>query len=1446
MLGKITIDKNGFLSKFVGFALSICIVTFILLFPFDIPNKIYFSLIFGVLSYALFEYVTDSQCRIIVRLNKYIRVTQFKDIFFVILYASSIAIVLCRSHSINQLYSSWFSIPPLNLMKLFSSVLLTTLFPGYGILRILLYITKQEFTKLEVFLFSFLLSFFVTSLVAFLCWVAYGTFGPFSDTFSVLNMVIMGLFLILIRRKRKQNEIKTIKHVTKRSLYSSLILVCLVLFIFLVNYSIHSPSPHIIGDEYRHLGLTMQLMSSWRSWQSSFTDVLTSCPYWLHLHLLTLIVLSGCPALNAYLTYLLIIPIPVLAFYYMIQTNFNDKKSTLPILATTIFTTFSGFGWFYALYLNENSKLQSQLLIIREASQKTFDVIYGTWLPVLMAPYVIDLAIFFVTIGLIRRKQINVKLQCILVTLLVAFGYLVHEINTVILVFLLFVLFLFNRRFIRFPRKICLSTFFGLLAVILIDLASPSKTYFPIKMLTHSGTSLLLLSCIILMAVSYIMLFLREKYGVKIGLRSNVKGLKTVLLIFVLFAYVVSTPLLLYSFPSFSQSLTPYIAPFYFFPLKLGIAGLFALLGIFFSLKQNTPKLNFFIILSLGALLIDFILRINLFAILKDMPEYRFFRDILWPFIVPIAAFGIIKMFEGINVAFPSRTTVTKYLTVCFVLSVIIIGGIPSHLLKTEYYTLSQENSSFTEGEYEALNFMHSLNIPSEECILTVTSPEKISASTGVQVYSLHSEYFKPFIFNSKGPETVLNMLNYLNIRYIYLTSKDISLLENSYKEAFLNWLIPFLPVVFKNQEVTIYEVTRLTPPIDVSNLAVVTQGLAASHELYTQRLNNAKWKDDHFVDGWKLESAKNVDSHNFTSDGDIAMIEAVTIPDKQAAVFYTKNIQIDTNDSPTVALKYMSYNSASYAIVDILYSDGTVQRVKGYMLSLQWKIICADLQPNKTVRAIRLGITDAYEGNGSTTKVFFDYIAFYKPPPSPISTWYLPILTVAVMQINYTTCDEFDFTQFKYKTLITSDLSCQESQMQQYLTWVSSGGQLIVLNSIKHGEFANFLQIVELNETCLVNRITNEKVSLILPLDISLKKSRTTDNETVTIACYSLHNYSCAPFAFYKTIGAGKIIYLETAPIFNTLDQCQDQTLKTSLFSALKETFNLLKQYVNLTQYDPIILEKNFYIKNIGKIHLDGETSLESTSMILVDEKFNVSSLDLSNCQYLANTTGNIISELKNATLSEYQIYGDALTTIDVRGSTVVSPSETGYYTLLTFKGVSNWTIDLQNNGKIEMVFENNGSTTVLIIQNGTLRMCTSNTEDGITMVLRNPSFNFHGSSGFDSLFGGWPYNIKSSGENISVEGCLRFSVRLSGGDGLLLRDFTFDGELHTAPKQNGWDEFNFPLSIVLTAIYLSALITSLLILYVIRESSSWTSHRSDEYANKNSFKHEEKMICS
>jgi len=228
---------------------------------------------------------------------------------------------------------------------------------------------------------------------------------------------------------------------------------------------------------------------------------------------------------------------------------------------------------------------------------------------------------------------------------------------------------------------------------------------------------------------------------------------------------------------------------------------------------------------------------------------------------------------------------------------------------------------------------------------------------------------------------------------------------------------------------------------------------------------------------------------------------------------------------------------------------------------------------------------------------------------------------------------------------------------------------------------------------------------------------------------------------------------------------------------------------------------------------------------MILVDEKFKLDSIDLSNCQYFSNNTGNIISELKNVKLSEFQIYGDALTTIDMRGSTVVSPSETGYYPLLTFNGMLNWTIDLQNNGRVEMIFDNNGSTHILIIQNGTLYMYTSNTEEGISIVLRKPSFNFHGNSGFDSLFGGWPYNIKSSGENVSIEGYLRFDVQLTGGDGLLLHDFTFDGKLSTTPKQNGWNEFDIPLSIVLIAIYSSAPIILLLIFYITRKPGSQRS---------------------
>ena len=185
-------------------------------------------------------------------------------------------------------------------------------------------------------------------------------------------------------------------------------------------------------------------------------------------------------------------------------------------------------------------------------------------------------------------------------------------------------------KFISHPKTIFLSYIFGSLIFYTLDFISPYS-------ISHSS---LIDYSILLSVVGLVLVVINEKLVV-INKTSNIWSLlrsklkvahmKYIIAYFALFLYFFLALTFFYSFSLYNFNLN--MVPLWFLPLKLGVAGILSLIGLFYSIKKGNG-VYFFIVLCISTLLIQLFLYHLPYSLvpIAGIEEFRIFRDVLWPF----------------------------------------------------------------------------------------------------------------------------------------------------------------------------------------------------------------------------------------------------------------------------------------------------------------------------------------------------------------------------------------------------------------------------------------------------------------------------------------------------------------------------------------------------------------------------------------------------------------------------------------------------------------------------------------------------------------------------------------------------------------------------------------------------------------------------------------------
>lgn len=778
------------ISIIIPFLLSFIIINII---PFNIPFKTGFAIIIGIIAVLIsikFNLELSSNIKIYKKSNS--------DINFLIIYIFIIIlnIIFSLSPYNPEILPTGNFLTLLPIFILANSI--TSFMPGYAIIKILK--IGKTISKIEKILYGVIISIILSSFCGYIGWLL-GDIANFANPILIcINIGILIIFFFFAKSELRKKATSSEDYVNI-DLISFGIFISIISFLILSYFVIHIESRNplfILGDEYNHIGFIVKLINNQYSWQENSLMILSNptYPYFFHLFQGVISLTSHIPIIDSYiLSSIYLVPLPTLAFYCLAKNFTNSKNSS--IIATLIFQIFSGFGW---IFIINNMTDGNQFYQIQSGSYVVCDVIFSTWFPIITAPYLLDLTAFLLILNIILNKKIKSRFSYLFLIISILFIGLTHFIN---LVFLVIILAIFVILAPALDKRICRLKEFGITIILSISIIYFLDFLAPKKLFLFSPKLMLVsLVCIIL---SFLIILISK---IRIISVKSFRNLRRIInsrfnVIYIIIGF---TSIILIIFESFSLAEPGQhcsFIPLYYYPIKLGYTGIFLIISglmIFGNKGKKKPILYHFtvIVLGLGLLLYH----IPIFGAFQGLllDEFRFFRDIAWPFISISAAVGLNKIIKKVN-GLKKKMKIKKILF--FLIFFIILGQSPiSHLLKIQYSTKPQ---IVGDEEKELALFLEQMEIEPEASFYVPSRIEHIIFSlTGAQIYTEQSQTFGNILSKELNYFSILYTLKYLNIQYLILWSTN---------ELMISKIYNYFPVIYEDLTYKIYKLPNYSYP---------------------------------------------------------------------------------------------------------------------------------------------------------------------------------------------------------------------------------------------------------------------------------------------------------------------------------------------------------------------------------------------------------------------------------------------------------------------------------------------------------------------------------------------------------------------------------------------------------------------------------------------------------
>jgi hypothetical protein len=765
-------------------------------------------LIDSYLKYVLFVFETFAIFALFLTINQYhvksnfwkstIKLNQLSFIPDVALIIGSLILILLNLFDVNA-----------GLIQLGLSLILTAFLCGYCLLNILG--IHSHFSRLELFVLSYVTSFLFSGFV-FLC------FLPFNQ--MVRTILLCSVFLLTGLLSIAKHL--TLKGETSRKSFSRpqdlLIISLAITFYLIIFFSMYPQTGLIMGNDIVA--------------HSVFSTILSRTPafyvwsnYMIHdAFVASFLSLSGglvdLLSLQSALASLMVM-FP-LAFYITAKEYLEHIDKRLPSLATLFWCLFqAGYGWIYFTFLKINSNSLSQFELLVQTSDKTyFSTTYSIYGSAYFLPVNIAFIMVLFLLLLLKRENVPSSKFIVLFSLIVAAVFLTHIAEAAF--FVMFIVFwgLISKNKPATIGRALKASIIGFLIVLI--------TYIGVgKIIIIFWVPELVIAIVLpIILVAFSIVFRRSSRWWNlisvIKAKINKHDLKSGIVFILVFFYFLALLAIPYAIPSFGTPLIMNIfsVPWFFYPLILGVTGSLCLIGLIFIIRDE--KLYSALSLIIAFALFTFITarvisftNANLFY--TSFYENRFIIYLLLASSL-IAPITVLKFKSRLDCSFRKHTQ--RMLVSVLLIGLLVVSGASTTFLNIEYCSVLDAMYAPNTAEIEALTFLRNVFDKDPTAFLvTITAESQVNTRFAAPIVTYASLY----PYTGYGPEIALPYL-YVNPAfshgYLYIDARDSKALNSGgYDDRYLaQHLIPMLPVVFENSEVTIYNISRIAPPLPISN----------------------------------------------------------------------------------------------------------------------------------------------------------------------------------------------------------------------------------------------------------------------------------------------------------------------------------------------------------------------------------------------------------------------------------------------------------------------------------------------------------------------------------------------------------------------------------------------------------------------------------------------------
>lgn len=764
-----------------------------------IPEKQTLALMLALLSVLIFAHMGEGRMSVPLKLKRF-----SARRLFLVLYALCIfLLVLLPWRVSNLVFVPWNQVSPIDWVRVIASFLMGCFLPGYA-LQTLVLNGKFKLPIVASLIISYLASALIGGLIGYAMIILGVAFGSPQSLWFMLSPNLFLLSLYLIRNPHKSSsglETDTGVSISIDLGVTSILLVSVAIIWYAVIISNLSNTPMLSGDQWTWNGIVSQLLSGILPIAPAKIFPSFSYPLFFVVFLGYVFQMTALPPANSYALLNVFDPITVLSIYIIARSFTTGRK--LPAIAA-VFSMFAGLGWVLVL--------TAPSFIVSTYDWFVYPVYLIYWWAIPIGLFAIPSIAGAVYIA--RQGGLPTGGKVTLLAIAIVVGYLMHELEIVIVVGALSILLLMTKDYLAIGiKEFSASLCSAIATVVILDALSPVKSYIFVSKFDSLSLPLVLMVATTATLALFGSHLKRGGNWLVSKLGSLAQPDRKTIPIIVLWVYLFSATVWLLSYTTMPGliNLATFKVPWFTWPIRLGVPGLLAL-GVVFTTKRlgrHAPYVYFFFALFLVSISGGFLVRL--------FPSISFtenlFSETAWLAVISLGGLLFVELL------FPAIER--EKLLASLVVGLIVFAGVGSTL-----YGVQQEMSSgsLSTSDINALTFLKN-HVNSSDSVVTLASSSATELSAFANVLSLTRTVPSAIapLLDTTSAGAALRVLAVSNVKYVYIDEPSRSILDaGGQDKSYFGWSLNWLPIAFQDNSTTIYTVPEIAYPTQNSTTALV------------------------------------------------------------------------------------------------------------------------------------------------------------------------------------------------------------------------------------------------------------------------------------------------------------------------------------------------------------------------------------------------------------------------------------------------------------------------------------------------------------------------------------------------------------------------------------------------------------------------------------------------